>query len=85
MPTILDYYEFAKLATASYVKLDVGLSGSQVAGAANTQERLPLALARQTFVDGSDSDLRGLAIQHFSLKALPSDQESGSDLRKTLI
>ena len=49
MPTILDYYEYAKLATAAYVNLS-GFTGSEIAAAANGQERIPLKLAEQMFV-----------------------------------
>lgn len=50
MPTIIDYYEYAKLASASYVDLDgKPLVGANVALQANEQERLPLDLANQTF------------------------------------
>ena len=53
MPNILDYYEYAKLATAAYVILDgKPLDGATVATEANSeaQKRLPLALAEQMFV-----------------------------------
>jgi Ca2+-binding RTX toxin-like protein len=55
-PTISDYYEYAKLSTASYVTLEeLGVpagsyNGNSVANLANTQTRLPLALARQMFL-----------------------------------
>lgn len=50
MPNILDYYEYAKLATAAYVNLDgKPLDGTIVAIQANAQERLPSLLADQTF------------------------------------
>ena len=58
MSNIIDYYEYAKLASASYVQLDgvvpgVTYDGSIVAALANSQNgafRLPLALAEQTFI-----------------------------------
>ncbi|RLJ61233.1 hypothetical protein [Sulfurisoma sediminicola] len=48
MPTILDYYEFAKLSTAAYVNLKE-FTGGMIAAAANSQERLPIKLAEQMF------------------------------------
>lgn len=51
MPNILDYYEYAKLATAAYVTLEEepSLTGERIAFQANKQERLPSLLADQTF------------------------------------
>jgi len=51
MPNILDYYEYAKLATAAYIKLEdePSLAGGRIAFQANKQERLPSLLADQTF------------------------------------
>ncbi len=58
MSAILDYYEYAKLASAAYVQLEgvapgaSSYSGSAVAALANyqnNQSRLPLDLANQTF------------------------------------
>jgi pimeloyl-ACP methyl ester carboxylesterase len=51
-PTILDYYEFSKLATAAYIKMEgeTTTAGAKVAFQANDQERLPFALAQQMFV-----------------------------------
>lgn len=49
MSTVLDYYEYAKLAAAAYVILDgQPLDGANVAGQANSQERLPKEVANQT-------------------------------------
>ncbi|GHT97113.1 hypothetical protein AGMMS49545_23660 [Betaproteobacteria bacterium] len=49
MPNFIDYYEFSKLANAAYVDLDTDLSGTTIATAVNDAERLPIALAEQTF------------------------------------
>jgi hypothetical protein len=55
MPNILDYYKYAKLATAAYVNLDgKSLDGATVANLANVQERLPDALANQFFDERSN-------------------------------
>jgi len=56
MPTILDYYEYAKLANAAYVRLEaVGQANgryvdTQIAAAANNQERIPTALAERMVI-----------------------------------
>ena len=56
MENILDYYEYSKLATASYVRLDgMPLDGETIVLQANQQERLPTELARQTFVQSTDN------------------------------
>lgn len=51
MPSILDYYEFAKLSAAAYIQLEdePSTSGDKIAVLADKQERLPLALANQMF------------------------------------
>lgn len=55
MPTMLEYFEYAKLATAAYVDLkDVPqvnslYVGAQLAAAADRDERVPIALARRMF------------------------------------
>jgi hypothetical protein len=50
MPTISDFYEYAKLASASYVILDGRpLDGTSIAALANSQDRLPTTVANQTF------------------------------------
>ena len=51
MPSILDYYEFAKLSTAAYIKLEdePSMAGAKIAIQANRQERIPEALANQMF------------------------------------
>jgi len=57
MPNILDYYEYAKLSSAGYIKLDgKSLDGATVASEANSdvQKRLPRALANQMFDRESD-------------------------------
>jgi len=55
-PSILDQYEYAKLATAAYVKLEAEPTrdGVRIALQANTQARLPRALANQIFDRESD-------------------------------
>ncbi len=60
MPTILDYYEFAKLATAAYVRMEdaPSIDGSNLAIQANAQSRLPLALANKTF-DKDSTEAKG--------------------------
>lgn len=51
MPTVLDFYEFSKLATASYVVLDPNaLTGVSIAARADDQERIPATLANTAFV-----------------------------------
>ena len=52
MPSILDYYEYAKLSTAAYIKLEdePTTAGDKIAFQANKQERIPEALAKQMFV-----------------------------------
>lgn len=55
MPNILDYYDYAKLATAAYVNLRFDeLSGNKIATAADAQERIPIALANQMFDEATD-------------------------------
>lgn len=49
MATILDYYTYAKLATAAYVKLEE-IAGATFEEKADLQKRLPLALANQMFL-----------------------------------
>lgn len=56
---IIEYYEYAKLAAAAYVDMDdypVGFSGAQFSAEANNEPtpRVPLAVANQTFKEGSD-------------------------------
>ena len=59
MPTILDYYEYAKLATAAYVLMDKypTFTEAQFALEADSseQKRIPLALANQMFGSGPTS------------------------------
>lgn len=57
MPSILDYYKYAKLATAAYVQLEEepGLGVDRIAFQANRQERLPLKLAEQMFLNPQDN------------------------------
>jgi len=52
MPTIMEYYEFAKLTTASYIKLEDEpvIDGAAIARQSNIQERLPTSVANQMFV-----------------------------------
>ena len=49
MPTILDYYQYAQLATAAYVNLGPDLAGNKIAETANEQSRLPTAIADALF------------------------------------
>ena len=51
MTTILDYYEYAKLATAAYVQVEdePNLTGDRIAFQANRQERIPIRLAERMF------------------------------------
>ena len=49
MPNLIDYYEYSKLAAAAYVNLS-NLDGAAIAAAANSTEKLPKALAEQTFI-----------------------------------
>jgi len=50
MQNFLNYYEYAKLAAASYILLDgKGVSGATIAGLSDELKRLPKALADQTF------------------------------------
>ncbi|MBK9160738.1 MAG: hypothetical protein IPM27_04125 [Nitrosomonadales bacterium] len=60
MPNVLDYYEYAKLATAAYVLLEgePSLAGDRIAFQANDQKRLPERLANQTF-DSNSPDAVG--------------------------
>lgn len=60
MPNALDYYEYAKLATAAYVLLEgePSLAGDRIAFQANDQKRLPEKLANQTF-DSNSPDAVG--------------------------
>jgi len=65
MPTFVDYYEYSKLANAAYVDLGSlnfnNLNGKlifrsdSVAAEMNIAERLPAALAEQTFVSSEDN------------------------------
>lgn len=56
MPTILDYYEYAKLAAGAYVKLDgMSFDGGTLSDQANDQARLPSELANQTFFQSSEN------------------------------
>ncbi|HQU80926.1 MAG TPA: hypothetical protein PLU47_15850 [Azonexus sp.] len=55
MLNVIDYYEYSKLAAAAYTKLSA-LDGRAIAVAANGQERLPEALAIQTFVSSADNN-----------------------------
>ena len=52
MPTILDYYEYAKLSTAAYVDMDdfLNFTGGDFAFEANDQKRLPTSIANRMFV-----------------------------------
>ena len=51
MPTILDSYEYAKLATAAYVNMDgQPLDGNTFATRSDAQERLPQSIANRMFV-----------------------------------
>ena len=52
MLNVIDYYEYSKLAAAAYTNLSA-LDGSSIATAANSQKRLPDALAIQTFVSSA--------------------------------
>jgi len=54
-PSSLGYYEYAKLASAAYIRLESEptYAGGRVAFQANGQARLPLALANQTFNENS--------------------------------
>jgi Lipase (class 3). len=63
MSSILDYYEYAKLATAAYINLDgMSLDATTVASQANTQERLPSKLAEQAFIRNPESNPNPWAI-----------------------
>lgn len=55
MLNVIDYYEYSKLAAAAYTELSA-LDGRAIAVAANGQERLPEALAIQTFVSSADNN-----------------------------
>lgn len=48
MSNLVDYYEYSKLAATAYVDLN-NLDGAAIAGAANMSEKVPEALAEQTF------------------------------------
>lgn len=51
MPTVVEFYEFSKLATAAYVVQDSNaLAGVSIAEKSDEQRRLPAALANMTFV-----------------------------------
>ena len=71
MPNMLDYYEYAKLASAAYVQLEgvtpgATYSGDSVAALANFQNdtsRLPSALANQTFISDPESNPNPWVIQ----------------------
>ena len=52
MLNMIDYYEYSKLAAAAYVDLQA-LDGASIADAANDKEKLPDALAKQTFVSSA--------------------------------
>lgn len=57
MPNLLDYYEYAKLATSAYVTLEgetPPYSEGKIAFQADDQGRLPGALADQTFTKNND-------------------------------
>lgn len=59
MPSILDYYDYAKLATAAYVILDgEPLTGQRIAALADSEEqkRIPIKLAEQMFVADPNSN-----------------------------
>ncbi len=58
MPTLTDYYEYAKLATAAYVNMDEfpSFNASDFAIQANSQGRLPTALGEATFVEGLETN-----------------------------
>lgn len=55
MLNVIDYYEYSKLAAAAYTNLSA-LDGSSIATAANSQKRLPEAVAIQTFVSSADNN-----------------------------
>ena len=59
MSTFIDYYEYSKLANAAYVDLldqhGQLMNGENIAAAVNGAERLPAALADQTFRPSVDN------------------------------
>jgi len=57
VPTIADYYEYAKLATGAYTNLDGALlDGARIAILSNEQGRLPKRLADKTFNPNENPD-----------------------------
>ena len=56
MPTILDYYEYAKLATGAYVNMDAfsNFDGTDFANQSNADNRLPQSIANQMFDESSE-------------------------------
>lgn len=57
MPTIAEYYEFAKLTTASYIIFDdKSLNGESIAQESNLDNRLPTSLADKMFVQNPETN-----------------------------
>jgi Ca2+-binding RTX toxin-like protein len=57
MPTISEFYEYAKLATGAYVNMDgQSLDAANFAARANNQDRLPSVLANRTFNPAGNPD-----------------------------
>jgi hypothetical protein len=75
MPTITEYYDYAKLATAAYVQLEsVGTAGNKLAEATNAQSRLPTAIANLTFdIESIEAKASGLSVWTIPTRPNPND------------
>ncbi len=68
MPSVVDFFKYASLATAAYVRMDIGpFTGARLTGLAAAQSggRLPLSIAQYLFDPPPGSTVTRWTIAHY--------------------